>query len=59
MLVRLMKVDPAIAGSMARAAFGTSLDASMLVPVIDVMAKYGILQKRIDPNELIWRPAGA
>jgi NitT/TauT family transport system substrate-binding protein len=57
MLVRLMKVDPAIAGSMARAAFGTSLEPSMLVPVIDVMVKYGILQKAIDPNELIWRPS--
>jgi NitT/TauT family transport system substrate-binding protein len=57
MLVRFMKVDRTLATRMARATYATSLDTAKLQPVVDVMVKYGILQKPIDPNELIWRPA--
>jgi NitT/TauT family transport system substrate-binding protein len=56
MLVRFMKVDPALAAHMARATYATALEPSLLQPVVDVMVKYGILAKPIDPNELIWHP---
>jgi hypothetical protein len=56
MLLRFMKVDPGLATHMARATYATSLDTSLLQPVVDVMVKYGILAKPIDPNELIWHP---
>jgi NitT/TauT family transport system substrate-binding protein len=54
MLVALTKVDPALARSMERATYGTTLDPSLIQPVIDVIAKYGILERPIDPNELVW-----
>jgi hypothetical protein len=39
---------------MERATYGTTLDPSLIQPVIDVIAKYGILERPIDPNELVW-----
>lgn len=56
MLARLIKVDPSLAKTMAGAVYGISLDAAMIQPALDVLAKYGFLEKTLNPNELIWQP---
>jgi NitT/TauT family transport system substrate-binding protein len=59
MLVQLLKLNPAVASSMARAVYGTSLDPALISPVIDVMQKYGILTAPVTVNEMVWRPSAA
>jgi NitT/TauT family transport system substrate-binding protein len=53
-LVKNSKLDPAVANSMARAVYGTKLDASLVQPVVDAAAKYGIIDKPIAASDLIW-----
>jgi NitT/TauT family transport system substrate-binding protein len=53
-LVANSKLDPATAATMARAVYGTQLDASLISPVIDAAVKYGIIAQPIAPADLIW-----
>lgn len=59
LLVRVLKLNPAVARSMSRAVYATSVDVALLQPVIDVMLKYGILTKPVAATDLIWRPPSA
>jgi len=34
----------------------TAIDPAQIKPVIDLMVKYGLLDKPVDANDLIWRP---
>jgi NitT/TauT family transport system substrate-binding protein len=53
-LVANSKLDPATAATMARAVYGTTLDASLVSPVVDAAVKYGIIDKSIPASDLIW-----
>jgi len=53
-LVANSKLDPATAATMARAVYGTQLEPSLIQPVIDAAAKYGIIDKPIAASDLIW-----
>jgi hypothetical protein len=39
---------------MARAQFGLSLDPAMIRPIVDAAVKYGVLDRPVDVNDLIW-----
>jgi NitT/TauT family transport system substrate-binding protein len=56
MLTKFTKVDPAVAATMTRAVYATSLDPAQLQPVLDNAVRYGMLDKPLDANELIWKP---
>jgi NitT/TauT family transport system substrate-binding protein len=51
----LSKMDPQIIAKMTLAEMGTTLDATVIQPVIDVMVKYGFMEHRVNPDDLIWR----
>ena len=53
-LVRIAKLDPTVAKSMARATYATSLDAKMIQPSLDVSAQYDVLQHSFPAAQLIW-----
>ena len=52
-----MKLEPAVANAMYLPLLTTTLDPAQLTPVIDVMLKYGFLDKPVTPAEMVWRPA--
>jgi NitT/TauT family transport system substrate-binding protein len=54
-LVRTLNLDPAKVGEMLRTAYGTAIDPAQIKPVIDLMVKYGLLDKPVDAGDLIWR----
>jgi NitT/TauT family transport system substrate-binding protein len=56
MFARYAKLDPQIAATMARSTFGTTLEVSMIQPIVETMVRYGMMDKPIDAGELIWRP---
>jgi NitT/TauT family transport system substrate-binding protein len=56
LLTKFTKVDPAVAATMTRAVYATSLDPAQLQPVLDNAVRYGMLDKPLDANELIWKP---
>jgi NitT/TauT family transport system substrate-binding protein len=53
-LARYAKLDPAVAASMARATYATTLDASSLQPAIDASARYGVIDKPFPASEVLW-----
>jgi NitT/TauT family transport system substrate-binding protein len=55
MIVKIMKVDPAVVTTMNRATYGTDLDPALMQPVIDSALKYGILSRPVPVTDLIWR----
>jgi NitT/TauT family transport system substrate-binding protein len=55
-LIRYAKLDPAIATTMARATYTTSIDASLIQPSIDASARYGVIAKPFPASELLWTP---
>jgi len=55
-LVRTLNLDPAKAAQMVRTDYGTTIDPAQIKPVIDLMVKYGLLDKPVDAGDLIWRP---
>jgi hypothetical protein len=56
MLTKFTKLDPQVAATMGRAVYATSLEAAQLQPVLDNAVRYGMLDKPLDANELIWKP---
>ena len=58
-LVRSAKLDPAIAGKMTRATYGTSLDPVLMQPVLDMFVHFGVLAKPITAADLAWRDSPA
>lgn len=54
LLARITKMDPKIVSAMSRTVFATSLEAARIEPVVDAMVKYGLLEKHVDPKEMIW-----
>ncbi len=57
LLATSMKLEPAVANAMYLPLLTTTLDPAQLTPVIDVMLKYGFLDKPVTPAEMVWRPA--
>ena len=53
-LVRYAKLDPAVANSMARATYATSLDPALLQPVIESSVKYGAMDQSVPAAQMIW-----
>lgn len=58
LLVRDAKLDPQLAANMGRATYGTQLEPAMIQPNVDNLVRYGLLEKPIDLNDLIWRGPG-
>lgn len=56
MLAAFTHLDPSVAAAMGRAVYATSLDPAMLQPVLDNAIRYGMLDKPMDANDLIWHP---
>ena len=56
MLTKFTGLAPAVANTMGRATYATSLEPAMIEPAIEYMVKYGFLPKPIDASQLIWRP---
>lgn len=55
MLARLTKSDHAFPSTMGRITYGTSIDSKMLLPVIENLRRYGILDRPLDADELVWQ----
>lgn len=53
-LIRVTRLDPAIAGKMTRAVFATRLEPVLLQPVIDMFAHFGLLRRPLPAAEVIW-----
>jgi NitT/TauT family transport system substrate-binding protein len=58
LLATTMKLEPQVANAMLMPLSGTSVEPAMIQPVIDVMVKYGFLEKPYPPSEMIWRTTG-
>jgi NitT/TauT family transport system substrate-binding protein len=56
MLTKFTKLDPAVAATMGRAVYATSLDPAEIQPVLDNAVRYSMLDKPLDANEIIWKP---
>lgn len=54
-LVRNTKVPASVAGTMARARFGLTLEPALIQPVIAAAVRYGVLERPVDAAELVWR----
>jgi NitT/TauT family transport system substrate-binding protein len=56
LLTKFTDLAPAVANTMGRATYATSIDPTMIEPAIEYMVKYGFLPKPIDAAQLIWHP---
>ena len=56
LLTKFTDLAPAVANTMGRATYATTIEPAMIQPAVDYMVKYGFLPKPIDPSQLIWRP---
>jgi NitT/TauT family transport system substrate-binding protein len=55
MLSNHTKMAPEIASKITRAVYGTTLDPSMLTPVLDLGSRYGLIPKPVPATDLIWK----
>jgi NitT/TauT family transport system substrate-binding protein len=55
MLAKFTHLDPQLAETMGRSTYGTTLDAAMIQPIIDIQVKYGMMNAPIDPADMIWK----
>jgi NitT/TauT family transport system substrate-binding protein len=53
MIVEFAKIDPKVAAGMTRVMFAEYLSAPLIQPMIDVAAKYKLIEKRFDAQDLI------
>lgn len=56
MLAKFTKLDPAVAATMNRAVYATSLDPATIQPVLDNAVRYNMLPKPMNASEMIWKP---
>lgn len=52
-LIKYLKLDPERVKNLTRATFATSLDPKLMQPVLDIAARYGLLEKPVDAKTLI------
>lgn len=55
LLVSHTRVTADVAAKMARATYGTTLNAALLAPVLNLALKYALMPTAVPPNDLIWR----
>jgi NitT/TauT family transport system substrate-binding protein len=55
MLSKNTKMPPEIASKIVRAVYGTTLDPSMLTPVLNLGSRYGLISKPVPATDLIWK----
>lgn len=55
MLSNHTKMPPEIASKIVRAVYGTTLDPTMLAPVLNLGSKYALISKPVPPTDLIWK----
>jgi NitT/TauT family transport system substrate-binding protein len=55
LLASFTKMDPATIAAMSRTEFATSLDPGLIQPLIDVSAKYKVIDARFDARDFIAR----
>jgi NitT/TauT family transport system substrate-binding protein len=56
MLAAHTRVTAEVAHKMVRAVYGTSLDPSLLTPVLNLALKYNLLTQPVAATDLIWKP---
>lgn len=54
-LASASKMDPAVVATISRSTYGESLEPSLLQPVIDASAHYGVIEKKYPAADLIWQ----
>jgi NitT/TauT family transport system substrate-binding protein len=59
LLAKFAHLEPQLAATMGRSTYGTTLDAAMIQPIVDIQVKYGMMSAPIDPAEMIWKPPHA
>ena len=55
LIAQYTKVDPAVLAGMTRIRFAERLDRRDIQPLIDACARYGVIERRFDANDLIGR----
>ncbi len=55
-LAKYTKMPPAVADAMARTTYGTELTPAMVSPALEASVRYGIIDKAMPSDDLIWRP---
>jgi NitT/TauT family transport system substrate-binding protein len=55
MLSNHTKMPAEIAGRIVRAVYGTTLDPSLLTPVLNLGSRYGLITKPVPASDLIWK----
>jgi NitT/TauT family transport system substrate-binding protein len=53
MLAAFSKIDPAIIARMARATYASNLDATLVQPVVDVAAQFGLIQGAFPASQIL------
>jgi NitT/TauT family transport system substrate-binding protein len=56
MLANHTKVTADVAHKMVRAVYGTTLDPTLLTPVLNLALKYNLLSQPVAAGDLIWKP---
>ena len=55
LMAKYSNIPVDVANAMGRARFARTLDPAMIRGVLDAAVRYGALDARLDPNEIIWR----
>lgn len=55
-LIRYAKLDPDLAGGMARAGFSTTLDPQLVQPLLDAASRFGMLDRPLPAANIIFSP---
>jgi NitT/TauT family transport system substrate-binding protein len=56
-LAKYAQMDPAVTAAMARSTYGTELSPSLIAPLADASYKYGMIEKKVVPADMMWRPS--
>jgi NitT/TauT family transport system substrate-binding protein len=54
-LLKYSKLDPAIAATMQRSVYGTTLEPALVQPVIDASARYHIIDQSFPASDILWQ----
>jgi ABC-type nitrate/sulfonate/bicarbonate transport system substrate-binding protein len=50
-----LKLEPQVTSAMLMPVNGTAMDAASIQPVMDVMVKYGFLERAVPAADMLWR----
>ena len=52
-LIKYAQLEASVVANMARCQYAVNLDASVLQPVLDISAKFGVIEKPMHASELV------